>query len=74
MRPIRKISVGLDYKDAMHYIVDNKCISNTHTICDIKNTEPGVYQVWIVNDSMEIQLWKEIVNQPVTIEYHIILD
>jgi hypothetical protein len=68
---IRKISVGPDYKNSMHYILDSGCIGDSHRIYEIKMREINEYEIWIINKKDEIQLWKRVVNQPVQIEYHI---
>jgi hypothetical protein len=70
-RLIRKISVGPNYKEAMHYIVGAQCLRESYIISDIKNTSAGVYEIWISNEDEEFQLWKEISGMPVSIEYHV---
>ena len=55
---IRKISIGPDYKSgAMHYIVGQKILNDSHTIHLIQQDKEGV-KVWIERDN-EIYLWKK---------------
>lgn len=70
---IRKISIGPDYKSgAMHYIVGQSILNDSHTIHLIQqDKDKGSIKVWIERDD-EIYLWKEFnVNMPVSIEYNI---
>jgi len=70
---IRKISIGPDYKSgAMHYIVGQDVLGNTHKIHLIKfNNNKSSIQIWIqLRD--EIFLWKEFSDTvPISIEYDI---
>ncbi|OUU23380.1 MAG: hypothetical protein CBB97_13515 [Candidatus Endolissoclinum sp. TMED37] len=68
---IRKISIGPDYKSgAMHYIVGQKILNDSHTIHLIQQDKEGV-KVWIERDN-EIYLWKKFnTNMPLSIEYNI---
>jgi len=70
---IRKISIGPDYKSgAMHYIVGQDVLGNTHKIHLIKfNNNKSSIQIWIqLRD--EIFLWKEFSETvPISIEYDI---
>jgi hypothetical protein len=69
---IRKISVGPDYKGgAMHYIVAQKVLNDTHEIHLIK-FESGSIKIYIINEKSEVMLWKEFNHTiPVAIEYNI---
>jgi hypothetical protein len=71
---IRKISVGPDYKgSAMHYIVGQKVLNDTHEIHLIR-FEPatGAIRIHIINEKNEVMLWKEFnYTIPVAIEYNI---
>ena len=69
MNYIRKISVGADYKNAMHYIVNQEVLGGSYTISDIAQEQEG-FSVWIKKDQ-EITKWKDFKNIPVTIEYNI---
>ena len=71
MALIRKISVGPDYKDAMHYSVGQFVLKGSHTIEGIKLNDDGAYQVWICNNRDEVVLWKEYKNMPVSVELSI---
>jgi hypothetical protein len=70
---IRKVSIGTDYKSgAMHYIVGNFVLNNSHRICRIKQNDNGSIDIYIINDKQEIVTWKKIGSQvPVVIEYDI---
>ena len=70
---IRKISVGPDYKSgAMHYIVGQKVLNNSHTIHLIKyDSEKQSFKIYIEEKDVVI-LWKEFTSTiPVSIEYNI---
>lgn len=73
MTDIRKISVGADYKSAMHYIVGQKVLGDTYEIYHIKhNTERDSILVYIINEKNEVLLWKEFRSSvPVSIEFNI---
>lgn len=65
---IRKISIGKDYKDAMHYSVSQE-VYGGHKIQNIIKNEDGSVDVFIVKD-FELKRWKNFnVNVAVTIEY-----
>ena len=72
---IRKISVGPDYKSgAMHYIVGQNFLGNSHTIHLIRfDAQLESIKIWIErNNSDEIILWKEFNHtMPISIEYNI---
>lgn len=70
---IRKISIGVDYKNgSMHYVNGQEVLSGkyiVHLIHYDKNSSS--YKVWIERNS-EVFLWKEFNrNIPVTVEYNI---
>lgn len=66
---IRKISVGQNYKDAMHYVVGQQVLSGNYSIAEI-NMEDDSYSIWVKRNG-EIVKWKEIVNTPLVIEYNL---
>lgn len=71
---IRKISVGPDYKGgAMHYLVGQDILDNTHKIHLIKfDPSMGSIKIYIINEKSEVMLWKEFNHTiPVAIEYNI---
>ena len=73
MGAIRKISIGPDYKSgAMHYLVGQDVLGNTHKIHLIKfNNDKSSIQIWIQLRN-EIFLWKEFSDTvPISIEYDI---
>ena len=68
---IRKISVGANYKDAMHYIVGQPVIGSDYEIHLIKfHEDVDSFRIWITNGE-EILLWKEFKTMPISIEYNI---
>lgn len=72
MRDIRKISVGPDYKNALHYTVGQDIISGTHKIHNIKADENLCYVIFVENPDQEVFAWKSISNTvPVIVEYNI---
>ena len=71
---IRKISIGPDYKNgAMHYIVGQKVLSESHEIHLIRhNADTGSYEIYIINDKHEVLKWKEFnSNVPVCAELNV---
>lgn len=69
MNLIRKISVGSNYKDAMHYIVGQEVLGGSYVIKDIALDGEG-HSVWIKKGS-EIVKWKEFKSIPTVIEYNV---
>lgn len=71
---IRKISIGPDYKGgAMHYLVGQKILGDSNEIHLIRvNSEKQSVQIFIINEKLEIVLWKEFTSTiPISIEYNI---
>lgn len=71
---IRKISIGPDYKgSAMHYIVGQRVLGDTNEIHLIKfDDEKNSIKIFIINDKLEVILWKEFNSTiPTAIEYNI---
>ena len=70
---IRKISVGSDYKTAMHYIVGQPVLNGSYVIEMIYHSEAtDRIQIWIINEKKETVLWKEFTSSvPISIEYNI---
>ena len=68
---IRKISIGADYKSAMHYIVGQSVLGE-YVIYSINfDTEKQSYCIYIKKDG-EIVCWKQINNSyPCIIEFDI---
>lgn len=66
---IRKISIGLDIKQAMHYIVGKPILDNRYTVHLIKSN--GDYIDIYVEDSFKaVFLWKSVsITTPHTLEY-----
>jgi hypothetical protein len=63
---IRKISIGIDYKDAMHYTVGQSF--GNMTIDTILQVNPNYYEIWVKNSDNELSVWKTIINMPLVIE------
>lgn len=70
MSYIRKISVGSDYKNAMHYITGQSVLGGNYTIHEIAEEKKG-YSVWIKSNG-EIVRWKQFIDIPVVIEYNLL--
>lgn len=70
MSYIRKISVGSDYKNAMHYIVGNTAMGGAYTIHEIVKEKNG-YGLWVRNDNGEVLQWKFFESLPCVIEFDI---
>jgi hypothetical protein len=71
---IRKISVGPDYKgSAMHYIVGQRILGDSNEIHLIKfDDKKNSFKIFIINDKLEVVLWKEFNSTiPVSVEYNI---
>lgn len=71
---IRKISIGPDYKNgAMHYIVGQSILGDSHEIHHIKRQEKtGNVLIYIINKKEEVVLWKEFnFTIPISIEFNI---
>jgi hypothetical protein len=66
---IRKLSIGSDYKNAMHYIVGQEVLGGNYVIEQIVEYEDG-WGVLIKADGIILE-WKKFVSVPVTIEYNI---
>jgi hypothetical protein len=72
MSLIRKISVGPDYKNAMHFIVGQDVLGNSHRISSITINDNGDYLIHIKNDSEEVVLWKTFTfTVPISVEHNI---
>lgn len=69
MNYIRKISVGADYKNAMHYIVGQEVLGGSYIVAEI-NQEKDSYSIWVKKKN-EVLKWKEISNTPIIIEYNL---
>lgn len=68
MSYIRKISIGSDYKNAMHYIVGQQVMRGEYEISEIVQYEDG-YGVIVKQDGICME-WKKFVNIPVVIEFN----
>jgi hypothetical protein len=69
---IRKISIGSDYKTAMHYIVGQKVLGDTNEIHIIRKDASSSIKIYIINKKEEVVLWKEInATTPISIEFNI---
>lgn len=71
MSYIRKISIGNDYKESMHYVVGQSILDKTYNIHAVNQLDDGSIQIWIEKEC-EIILWKSISqSMPKVIEYRI---
>lgn len=72
MNIIRKLSVGSDYKNAMHYIVGQPVLRGSSSIYEImKSDKEKQYHIYI-KTNVEITRWKGFnFNMPLSIEYDI---
>ena len=70
---IRKISIGIDLKNSLHYVLGQRILNDEYEIHLIKNNvKTNTYQIFIINKKQEIVIWKEYNNNmPVSIEYNI---
>lgn len=73
MEQIKKIVVGPDIKDGMHYGVGQIVSKGANEIVQIKKERERVYQVRVksTDGSDEVKLWREFEHMPVSIEYNI---
>jgi hypothetical protein len=68
---IRKITIGIDYKNSMHYVVGQEVLGSSYKIHAITFDDYG-YFVWIENNDNEIVVWKNInKNLPIVVEFNI---
>ena len=71
MSYIRKISIGRDLKNAMHYVVGKPVLDESFVIDTIIPEDDGSITIWI-EKNREVLKWKRInPSVPVTIEYNI---
>jgi len=70
---IRKISIGSDYKNAMHYVVGQRVLTDTYEIHLIKyDVAKRSIKIYIINSKEEVLLWKEFNSSvPISIEFNI---
>lgn len=69
MQEIRKVSIGNDYKNSMHYVV-GQTVLGSYLIHTIHRVENGI-AIWIEKDK-EVVCWKEINNNtPMVLEFNI---
>lgn len=75
---IRKVSIGPDYKDAMHFTVGQSVLRDSHTIHSVRVGRANEVQsqviVYVKNDSDEAFAWKTFVGMPFSVEYDIEFD
>lgn len=73
MEQIKKIVVGPDIKDGMHYSVGQIVSRGANEIVQIKKSSERVYQIRVksTDGSNEVKLWREFEYMPVSIENNI---
>ena len=73
MNIIRKISVGSNYKEAMHYVLGQKVFGGraiVHLIVEDKDDQK--YRIWVRRGEDELIEWKAWnFNMPISVEYDI---
>lgn len=70
MKLIRKISVGVDYKNSMHFVVGQEVLDKTYNIDYIRENK-GNTEIWI-KKANELVLWKSFsTSVPIVTEYNI---
>lgn len=69
---IRKISVGPDYKLAMHYLLGQEVLGGNYKIHLIKvEDKSNSIQIWVERNN-EVMLWKHFSQTvPLSVEYNI---
>ena len=68
---IGKISVGNDYKSAIHYLKGQPVMKDSATIHEILQRPHGI-EVWVLNQNKEVYLWKMFTPTiPISIEYNL---
>lgn len=70
---IRKIAVGIDYKNSMTYIRGQKVLNNEYEISLIEQDKGNEnINVYITNEKNESLIWKEFSKtMPISIEFYI---
>jgi len=73
MQQIKKIIVGPDTKNGMHYRVGQEVSRGDNEIVKIDRPSPRVYEVWVksTNGKNELRLWREYEHMPVSVEYNL---
>jgi len=72
MSIIRKISIGPDYKNGMHFFVGQEVLGRTHLIHDIRRNDKADIIVKVINNQNEVFEWKSFNHtMPVSIEYSV---
>ena len=66
---IRKISFGIDYKNAMHYTSGQ--FFGQSTINVIRKVNPNHFEIYIKDSEGVVCLWKEVIDMPCVVEYDI---
>ena len=74
MELIRKISIGVNYKnDSMHYSVGQR-VYDDHEIVDIVENEKGDVILFIIKDDI-VKRWKKFnSNMAISVEYNLDFD
>jgi len=71
MNLIRKISIGSDYKNSMHYVDGQFVLDKSYVISNILQLDDLSIQIWIEKDK-EVVLWKSFSKDvPKVIEFRI---
>lgn len=70
MNIIRKLSIGSNYKEAMHYLVGQDVFrGKAHIHAILKKEDTSEYQIWVKQEDT-IMFWKAFnFNMPVSVEH-----
>jgi hypothetical protein len=66
---IRKLSFGVDYKNAMHYTSGQPF--GRSTIDVIRKVNPNHFEIYVKDREGVVFLWKEVIDMPCVVEYDI---
>lgn len=68
---IRKVSIGPDYKNAMHYSVGQSVLNGNYEILSISEVDDRII-IKIINKDNEVYTWKSFTwSVPISIEHNI---
>jgi hypothetical protein len=65
---VRKITIGPDYKDGMHYLKGSPVMNGSAVIHEIIKQKNGDWVIWVKKEG-EIMRWKTFENMPASIEH-----
>ncbi len=72
MPEIRKIVVGPDYKNGMHFAVGQEVVRGTNEVARIRPVENGhEIDILTLDGKKELKMWKRFIGVPTFVEYNI---